>query len=351
MITTLTDEQKALMPVYRDRWLDIGLAAGDYDKRASEAAIRKVYTCAGLEPPSVIIHTDSPLHNGVLYAIIKDKSVRASVRASVWASVRESVWASVGASVRESVWANVGASVGASVWDSVGDSVWASVGDSVRDSVRDSVGDSCYAGHDAGWLSFYNFFHEVVGIDLSRLNGLWDAAKHCGWFIPLEKVCIVSRKPLAVRTRADRRGVKVIHAEGQPAIDYGHDFQIWAYDGVRLTNPRYHSHPNQWEAKWLLEEKNAELRRVLIQALGAGRIFSELGGKVLDSWQSSQQGVYELVKLEQSIDVEPYVMVKMTCPSTGLLHAHRVPPAMTSAREAISWINNGVDPETFAKVA
>jgi hypothetical protein len=61
--------------------------------------------------------------------------------------------------------------------------------------------------------------------------------------------------------------------------------------------------------------------------------------------------MYELVKLKQSIDVEPYVMVKMTCPSTGLLHAHRVPPSMTSAREAITWINHGVDPESFAKVA
>lgn len=33
----------------------------------------------------------------------------------------------------------------------------------------------------------------------------------------------------------------------------------------------------------------------------------------------------------------------MTCPSTAYIHATRVPPTMTSAREAIRWINWDVD--------
>nr|WP_264196540.1 hypothetical protein [Microseira wollei] len=38
----------------------------------------------------------------------------------------------------------------------------------------------------------------------------------------------------------------------------------------------------------------------------------------------------------------------MTCPSTGHIHALRVPPDMTSAREAIRWVNWGIDPEEFS---
>lgn len=37
----------------------------------------------------------------------------------------------------------------------------------------------------------------------------------------------------------------------------------------------------------------------------------------------------------------------MTCPSTGLIHILRVPYGIKSAREAICWINWGIDPEDF----
>lgn len=38
----------------------------------------------------------------------------------------------------------------------------------------------------------------------------------------------------------------------------------------------------------------------------------------------------------------------MTCPSLGFVHALRVSPDMKSAREAICWVNWGVEPEEFA---
>ncbi len=38
----------------------------------------------------------------------------------------------------------------------------------------------------------------------------------------------------------------------------------------------------------------------------------------------------------------------MICPSTKFLHVLRVPPEMKSAREAIRWVNWGIDPEDFA---
>lgn len=37
----------------------------------------------------------------------------------------------------------------------------------------------------------------------------------------------------------------------------------------------------------------------------------------------------------------------MTCPSTEFIHILRVPPDTQSAREAICWVNWGIDPEEF----
>ena len=45
---------------------------------------------------------------------------------------------------------------------------------------------------------------------------------------------------------------------------------------------------------------------------------------------------------------EDIYLLKMTCPSTGFIHALRVPPDMRSAKEAIRWVNWDIDPEEFS---
>jgi leucine-rich repeat protein SHOC2 len=42
------------------------------------------------------------------------------------------------------------------------------------------------------------------------------------------------------------------------------------------------------------------------------------------------------------------VLLKITCPSTHHIHILRVPPEMTSAEAAITWVNHGVHPDEFA---
>jgi hypothetical protein len=127
---------------------------------------------------------------------------------------------------------------------------------------------------------------------------------------------------------------------------------------VKLPEKYGKLHPHEWQAQWILEEENAELRRVLIQGIGYARICQELQATELDSWQE-----YTLLKLDADIDgfqpddfdddddapqKEPIHLLKMTCPSTSFIHAMRVPPAITSARAAIRWINWDIDPEEFS---
>jgi hypothetical protein len=42
------------------------------------------------------------------------------------------------------------------------------------------------------------------------------------------------------------------------------------------------------------------------------------------------------------------MLLKMTCPSTAHIHILRVPPNMTSAEAAITWINHGIHPDDIA---
>ncbi len=126
--------------------------------------------------------------------------------------------------------------------------------------------------------------------------------------------------------------------------------------GVDLPR-RYWTKFSDWQPEWLLDEDNAEIRRVLIQQLGYEKICERLGAETIDTWRE-----YTLLKIDNIEAVyededdendepsnwEALVMLKMTCPSTGHIHILRVPPAMTSAEAAITWVNHGIHPDKFS---
>jgi internalin A len=162
--------------------------------------------------------------------------------------------------------------------------------------------------------------------------------EHCGLIFPFEKICAVCDRPRHLRFDSQNR----LHAEGEPAIEFADGWNFYYYHGVRLPEQYGKVHPNQWQSQWLLAEENAEVRRVLIQGIGYDRIIQELQAKQIDSWQE-----YALLQIDNA-DVEPICLLKMTCPSTGFIHALRVPPNLASAREAIGWVNWDIDPEEFS---
>jgi leucine-rich repeat protein SHOC2 len=125
----------------------------------------------------------------------------------------------------------------------------------------------------------------------------------------------------------------------------------------------YWSKFSEWKPEWLLYPfytDNAEIRRILIEQVGYEKICKELNAISLDNWRE-----YTLIKIDGvDVDVydfnharqedetigqeEPMVLLKMTCPSTQHIHILRVPPEMTSAEAAITWVNHGIHPDEFA---
>ncbi|MDJ0556907.1 MAG: hypothetical protein QNJ68_21165 [Microcoleaceae cyanobacterium MO_207.B10] len=174
--------------------------------------------------------------------------------------------------------------------------------------------------------------------DKEKWQALQSLVKECGFVLQLENTCLVCERPIKLFQDEQNR----FHAEGRPAIKFIDGYRIYSYHGVRLPDKYGLLHPNRWQAKWLLSEENAELRRVLIQGIGYSRICQELQAVELDSWRE-----YHLLRIDNDVDVEPIYLLKMTCPSTNYIHATRVPPNVSTAKEAITWINWGVDPEEF----
>ena len=128
--------------------------------------------------------------------------------------------------------------------------------------------------------------------------------------------------------------------------------QVHLYcDGIYLPD-RYRRKISDWQPDWLLNEENAEMRRVLIQQLGYEKICDRLGATTIDLWRE-----YTLLRIDnfqpfyegsQEIAREPMMLLKMICPSTEHIHILRVPPDLTSAEAAITWVNHGIHPDKFS---
>jgi len=158
-----------------------------------------------------------------------------------------------------------------------------------------------------------------------------EAGLFCFWVTTTKVVALT----LPVMRIEDDR-LHRLHADGQPAVQWLDWECYYFWHGTEIPQKYGAVLSQKWRSQWLLEEPNAERRRVLIQGIGYDRILQDLGAVELDTWRE-----YSLLKIQADIDVEPIHLLKMTCPSTNHIHVLRTPPDITSAREAIAGVQLG----------
>ncbi|HYG33206.1 MAG TPA: hypothetical protein VEC99_00390 [Clostridia bacterium] len=114
--------------------------------------------------------------------------------------------------------------------------------------------------------------------------------------------------------------------------------------GVRV-NERIAFHPEQLTAKEALAERNAELRRVMIERMGYLRFAQEAKAKVLDQDRDSG-GPRQLLMIDLRED-EALVGLSCFCPSTRRQYFLRVPPTMKTCHQAAAWIAGFDNPKLY----
>jgi len=302
LIDHLTKEQENKLTEYRDKWLEIGLSTKPADRQTAEKGILKAYQIAGIKTIPKIVWCDSPLSNCLT-------SVRFPVK---------SVMDSVETSVRNSV------------VDSVRTSMEDSVADSVRTSVTDSVWDTIYGQHDAAWLGYYDYYADVLKLNrqTEKLEGLWMIAKSAGWFVPCDNICWISERHNVCKLKDGK-----IHSDGSPAIQYPDGFSVWGLNGVRVSREIAETPFDKLDAKLILKEKNAEVRREIVRKIGVEKLCKDLNAKCIDKVDN-----YELLLLKMEGERNRYYL-KMINPSIGCYHIEGVHPDCDTVEKALNWRN------------
>jgi hypothetical protein len=106
--------------------------------------------------------------------------------------------------------------------------------------------------------------------------------------------------------------------------------------------------PETLTAEEVLTEQNAERRRVMLEQMGYEQFFQQVNAEVLDT-DCDAGGERRLLRVPLQWD-EDLVCVSVRCPSTGRQYLLRVPPTVTSCREAVAWVAGFDDPSEYNPV-
>jgi hypothetical protein len=174
--------------------------------------------------------------------------------------------------------------------------------------------------------AFFSYLHEVCGLPMDILNGVWQAAADCGWYWRFLGVVILIPKPQRLELVNGR-----LHAVGRPAVQYADGFGVYALQGLRLpqTYGRLMSEQfqGQWQASWLLASNDPGFQLQLLRTLGLSRVLEELAGQIAQRKPLSGGGeVLQIQLYRHQPEVRP-----LFWPATWLVETdpHGEPTAIT----------------------
>jgi len=128
----------------------------------------------------------------------------------------------------------------------------------------------------------------------------------------------------------------------------------WSLRSVRVlwsrvpVSDRVAFQPETITAKEVLEERNAAMRRLLLQRMGMQRFMQEARAVVVNE-DLDAGGQRQLLRVAVDGDEDIYC-VSVRCPSTGGRYFLRVPPTMRTCAQAVAWTAGYRSPTAYRPV-
>jgi hypothetical protein len=190
---------------------------------------------------------------------------------------------------------------------------------------------------------------DILGLKLAphAVYAYWEQAAINGGFRWMHhRFCLVSDFPEVLRVNASKQP----HAELGPSHRWRDGWSLWYLNGVEVEQWMAESHPDDMDARRVLQVENVSQRRELIRRLGIERIVSRLAPTVLDTERREVGGEYRLLAVEMNHG-EPWRFLQMVNQSTGAFHIEAVPRECETVRHALNWrASQNIDEEWFPTI-
>ena len=288
MIDKMTPEQEAQLPVYKDKWIEIGLCTDRLTLDTARPIIDELCTVVlKKEPPKDLVIMPSPI--------------------SAWKLV--CVLAKEGSKLADVDIANL------------------------PDPDVEFVWPYLDGQFNAGSFGYYEFMQEVMGVKLcDEFNVYKKTAKLSLVYTIQDTVWVLADRPMEFALNA----AKVLHKDLAPAVHYSDGFSVWMLNGVRVPRWLAETPRHEIDPKRFAKIKNSEIRREFVRKLGVEAICEACGAQVID-----KEGDYELLNINLGGTTGYWPYLKMKNPSIGVWHVEAVTKECTTVAEALELRNKG----------
>jgi len=158
-----------------------------------------------------------------------------------------------------------------------------------------------------------------------------DLSKRIGWWWPFKHAVIITSRPTFLSRDAQFR----LHNETGQALSYPDGWGVWVWHGVRVP-ANVILQPNSITTSEINDEKNIEVRRVMIERYGTARYLCDTNATILSTDECGTLYCKEMTDDESIVMVH---VINSTPELDGSKKEYflRVPPDITTAREAVAW--------------
>lgn len=345
-IDKLTPQQEALIPIYQQKWKNIALSTEPIDRLQAVAVIKELYSFLGLDEPEVVVCV-SP---AAVVNFLAEPPYPASTRKiyDIYSDLNSPFNQKLSSQLCDALKAELRVLLSMRFTENIHHLIKSEIDNFFEKRLLQYSCDG--EGDIRGFMidlpqsmesgCELNFCISVLNCNCSPIR--WQIfeslANNSFWLFPYDRLAVVCDRPTKISFDDKQRP----HAVMQPAIQFADGYSIYAHHGVAIPEKYALLHPQQWQTQWLLEN-NTQLRQPLIQEITDIQKIETSLATELDSEQE-----FILLKIDDSIDGEKIYFLKMTCPFTKEVHAlFHVPTHIKSVRQAILWVNWGIEPEEF----
>ncbi|MEV0589834.1 DUF6745 domain-containing protein [Nonomuraea cavernae] len=260
----------------REEWLGRALSTLPADRPAAEAAISELYLLIGLAPPRFHWVSSPVMALATMPPGVRPRPAETIERVSEWpvpaklAFLMRKLCHELDVQVK---W--VQQPLDQLIREQVRHSLSRSIDSSLTMPLRAAHNaphqrGTWYGVQCASWIAHYDALRRAAGVvftpEQTRRLDLWAAVTGiCGWWWPREDVCVISERPVALRTEVwgDDGEVRPYCADG-PAVRYSDGWDVHVWHGTRvpawvITDP---------SVERIAREANVEVRRCAIERIG-----------------------------------------------------------------------------------
>lgn len=244
-IEKLTPEQEAMIPAFRQQWLEVGLSTEPVDRQASTEAVQNLYRAAGWGEPNVL-HFDSPAQCVLAIHSLRESGLEDQFEDQIEDSFTYQLDDQFSCQLEYELRRKLNDQLGKPLRQQLRGQLWDHIERQLKDQFENQLlktrlrqlwaqplsGTNFRGGQDSYWLALYDF-GQRIGFEYKWRAHL-EAYKHyartsgCGYFY--SDIAFVSGRPTSIMRLPDGR----LHNDKGPAISFADGFEIWALNGRRM---------------------------------------------------------------------------------------------------------------------